>query len=245
MIAAGWYPEPEGRNDFRYWNGERWTEHVSNVGIADTEPPTSQRLPPPDGGEQAALLDVWVEVQGAWRPKVKPLRIDADGVHFDGVTTPASAITGYATQAIEIVMAGVSTETHILTLATTGRTRKIEWMGSLAGKEHARRTLRAADAALFTLVGQAQLQDALRRVDAGEEVQLGGWTLSRGGAHRGPKRRFTWDEPISVVEREDHGWNVVVIRQGRGQALGGFSSAMLGGSLLLPAMQLLQERYGS
>jgi hypothetical protein len=30
--AAGWYPDPEGRAEQRYWDGERWTEHVQRDG---------------------------------------------------------------------------------------------------------------------------------------------------------------------------------------------------------------------
>jgi hypothetical protein len=30
--AAGWYPDPEGRAEQRYWDGERWTEHVQRSG---------------------------------------------------------------------------------------------------------------------------------------------------------------------------------------------------------------------
>jgi hypothetical protein len=30
--AAGWYPDPEGRAEQRYWDGERWTEHVQQAG---------------------------------------------------------------------------------------------------------------------------------------------------------------------------------------------------------------------
>jgi uncharacterized protein YxjI len=29
---ANWYPDPTGRHQLRYWNGEHWTEHVSNAG---------------------------------------------------------------------------------------------------------------------------------------------------------------------------------------------------------------------
>src|SRR5438067_6354314 len=30
--AAGWYPDPEGRAEQRYWDGDRWTEHVQRDG---------------------------------------------------------------------------------------------------------------------------------------------------------------------------------------------------------------------
>ncbi|MGC4961589.1 DUF2510 domain-containing protein [Gordonia sp. DT101] len=39
-----WYPDPAGRHQFRYWNGQTWTEHVADAGqqgidpLASTEP---------------------------------------------------------------------------------------------------------------------------------------------------------------------------------------------------------------
>ena len=33
-----WQPDPSGRFDFRYWNGEEWTEFVSKDGVSDTDP---------------------------------------------------------------------------------------------------------------------------------------------------------------------------------------------------------------
>ncbi len=45
-IPAAWHPDPLGRYEYRYWDGQRWTEHVANQGIAGVdatglEPPAS------------------------------------------------------------------------------------------------------------------------------------------------------------------------------------------------------------
>ena len=37
--AADWYPDPSGRFQFRYWDGESWTGHVSTDGNTDWDPP--------------------------------------------------------------------------------------------------------------------------------------------------------------------------------------------------------------
>ena len=34
----GWYPDPSGRHQLRYWDGTRWTEHVSDGDERDTDP---------------------------------------------------------------------------------------------------------------------------------------------------------------------------------------------------------------
>ena len=35
---AGWFADPGGRHEFRYWDGQRWTEHVSDHGIHGVDP---------------------------------------------------------------------------------------------------------------------------------------------------------------------------------------------------------------
>jgi uncharacterized protein YxjI len=35
---ANWYPDPTGRNQHRYWDGQAWTDHVSNQGITGNDP---------------------------------------------------------------------------------------------------------------------------------------------------------------------------------------------------------------
>ncbi len=36
--APGWHPDPTGRGQLRYWNGQQWTEHVSNGGETSRDP---------------------------------------------------------------------------------------------------------------------------------------------------------------------------------------------------------------
>lgn len=45
--VPGWYPDPSGLHDFRYWDGVAWTEHVSRGGVAGLSPvaPTPPALP--------------------------------------------------------------------------------------------------------------------------------------------------------------------------------------------------------
>lgn len=35
---SGWYPDPSGRHQHRYWDGSTWTAHVSTAGIASSSP---------------------------------------------------------------------------------------------------------------------------------------------------------------------------------------------------------------
>ncbi|MFZ8998733.1 MAG: DUF2510 domain-containing protein [Ilumatobacteraceae bacterium] len=38
---AGWYADPSGRFELRYWDGGQWTEHVSRAGQQFTDPPVA------------------------------------------------------------------------------------------------------------------------------------------------------------------------------------------------------------
>jgi uncharacterized membrane protein YphA (DoxX/SURF4 family) len=35
---AAWHPDPTGRYDHRYWDGQAWTEHVARAGRSGTDP---------------------------------------------------------------------------------------------------------------------------------------------------------------------------------------------------------------
>ena len=59
--AAGWYDDPSGRFQHRYWSGEEWTENVSTDGVttfhfldAPFPPPTGTPPPPPPTAGHAA-----------------------------------------------------------------------------------------------------------------------------------------------------------------------------------------------
>jgi Uncharacterized conserved protein len=47
---ANWYPDTTGRHELRYWDGTRWTEHVSDQGVTGTDPLESSKLDSLDAG---------------------------------------------------------------------------------------------------------------------------------------------------------------------------------------------------
>lgn len=38
VTPANWYPDPTNRHQLRYWDGTAWTDHVSDNGVAGTDP---------------------------------------------------------------------------------------------------------------------------------------------------------------------------------------------------------------
>lgn len=43
MTGAAWHPDPTGRHELRWWDGTRWSEHVSDHGIVADDPATAPR----------------------------------------------------------------------------------------------------------------------------------------------------------------------------------------------------------
>jgi hypothetical protein len=35
---AGWLPDPSTRHELRYWDGARWTDHVTDAGAPGMDP---------------------------------------------------------------------------------------------------------------------------------------------------------------------------------------------------------------
>ena len=51
---AGWFPDPVGGHDHRYWDGTRWTEHVADAGVSAVDPLAGLiRGPSPGSGRRA------------------------------------------------------------------------------------------------------------------------------------------------------------------------------------------------
>ena len=53
MSASGWYRDPTGQADGRYWDGERWSDQVERDGVAVTMPidAAAAQTPPVPGSE--------------------------------------------------------------------------------------------------------------------------------------------------------------------------------------------------
>jgi hypothetical protein len=38
LSPAGWFADPSARHELRYWDGMRWSDHVSNAGVSAVDP---------------------------------------------------------------------------------------------------------------------------------------------------------------------------------------------------------------
>ncbi|MEM9467077.1 MAG: phospholipid scramblase-related protein [Actinomycetota bacterium] len=50
-----WYPDPAGRNEHRYWDGQTWTDQVANHGRQSTDPMTASAPLPTTGMSEAKI----------------------------------------------------------------------------------------------------------------------------------------------------------------------------------------------
>lgn len=46
----GWFPDPTGRHDHRWWDGAAWTAHVADAGVAGSDPIDGPDVAPPPAG---------------------------------------------------------------------------------------------------------------------------------------------------------------------------------------------------
>jgi Meiotically up-regulated gene 113/Domain of unknown function (DUF4041)/Protein of unknown function (DUF2510) len=83
--APGWHPDPVGRFQHRYWDGSRWTEHVSTGG-SQTVDPTPLVRPVESAGE----VDTAGQVAGPRRGERDPAEQSSDPQEAT-TTTPRHA----------------------------------------------------------------------------------------------------------------------------------------------------------
>lgn len=55
QTPAGWYADPTGQGDARYWNGAAWTQSVNRGGVTANVPidPSQAQIPPAPGTQVA------------------------------------------------------------------------------------------------------------------------------------------------------------------------------------------------
>jgi uncharacterized protein YxjI len=59
QYPAGWYPDPFGRHEIRWWDGVHWTEHVASDGRQGVDPPTGAgHIPTVDRSTGKVVRDV-------------------------------------------------------------------------------------------------------------------------------------------------------------------------------------------
>ncbi len=99
--AAGWYGDPSGAFELRYWDGGRWTEHVATGGVQSTSP-----VPPSaTSGTSRSLLEADVfTVRRHGQPRDEDehaLDVVADGAVLGRFVPVLDGVPGYRLDAAD------------------------------------------------------------------------------------------------------------------------------------------------
>jgi Protein of unknown function (DUF2510) len=82
---SGWLPDPMGRYQFRYWNGEEWTDQVSTSGSQETDP---HGLAPGPSSVSPARQSGWSLERPDWSNKIRLLVTGGAGALIAGSVMP-------------------------------------------------------------------------------------------------------------------------------------------------------------
>jgi hypothetical protein len=69
VSPAGWFPDPWGRHEYRYWDGTEWTDHVADGGRAATDVPRDSAV-----GAEAPASAATVSSPAALQGQVMPFQ---------------------------------------------------------------------------------------------------------------------------------------------------------------------------
>jgi hypothetical protein len=100
-------------------------------------------------------------------------------------------------------------------------------------------------AGLLEHVGRPMITGVLNRIEAGESVEFGGWTLNREAASYG-RKKVPWSTSPEIREsRTDNTWWVHGIAEGKKKDLGMTGIQRDDGQLVRQVIQECIRRYGS
>ena len=192
--------------------------------------------------QQAVDRHVYVDAQLQIGFKHKRLFVDDQAIWWDGDPTPFEAITGYSHWVTHVTAGPAHNYDYRIRLWKGGKNSTITFTGR---GDQPRDAFDATVRALFERSGRIRLAALVRQVDAGEQVTLANWTLSRSGAARG-RKTVAWTEPIELRATQAFaGHWVYVTRDGKQKQIGDISSEFQDGPLLRRAFEVMRERYGS
>lgn len=83
MVPAGWYADPAGRHEYRYWDGTYWTAGVADGGITATDP---LEAPPPPVQQAAGGFAATQQPAAGFTPVQEPTA---------GFSTPQQPTAGF------------------------------------------------------------------------------------------------------------------------------------------------------
>jgi hypothetical protein len=271
---AAWHPDPFHRHELRYWDGARWTEHVSDRGQTSADPPVAQpsaeaaqasaqpaaeaaqaaaqptaQATPAEATQAAAAAGtaprkVYVDAHLQIGMRRRRLFADENAIWWGDDSHPYEGVTAMTYWAVRTVAAGASNIDYRLRLWRGKKDSTITFTGR---GDDTRAAYDAVTGALFEHVGRRIVSDAIARVEAGETVDFAGWKLSREGAAQG-KKQFAWGTPLQYVPTKDSArpmTQVKITEDGKERNIGLIDLPGDNGSLARVVFDVCERRFGS
>jgi uncharacterized protein YxjI len=124
--AAGWYPDPFGRHEMRYWDGRAWTANVATRGVAAMDEPvgaaavpTVQRSSEKIRGDVARAGAEGPAAKGGGTPLTEPVLVVNQKAKIIEVTNEYAVFDRNANQIGAVRQVGQSTARKALRLLTS------------------------------------------------------------------------------------------------------------------------------
>lgn len=252
--VAGWYPDPSGRHQHRYWDGGAWSAHVADHGVAGVDPlpevaGTVQQVAVSAGGH--VDLDVNSGIFGK-----KLLRLDDEALQWGDDRVALADVEAVAYCVTRTTYNGVPSGTNYSFFVWShGRQTKVVLSTALVRSKAARDSYAQAFTTLadtFARLVEPRLRQALaERVARGETVEIAGTRLSSQRIEKNVPLRGTKSVPWDRFARAGFHQGMVVVhasRDGARQSKAAFTVAMTEpNAVILPDLlhQLADDLRGS
>jgi hypothetical protein len=233
----GWHPDPLGRHHLRYWDGDRWTEHVADSGVAGIDPLDAEPTP-------ARTVHVDTHVRIGLR--TRRLYVDDEGIWFGDDQYRFADVTGMTWWSTRVVAGPAYNINYHVKLWREGVDRKGRTIEFTGRAEELRVAYDKTVDALMRQVGPRRVDDVLRRVDAGEQVTLSQVVLSRAGMTL-RKKHVEWSTRFRLEPYGQDGLPYMTVRAdvgGKEKKMGEWSGLNPDAPLMPLLLELLVERYG-
>lgn len=113
----GWFPDPTGRHDHRWWDGGAWTAHVADAGVATVDPLPEARGAPAAAPARAADVP---SSHPSSHPGTDPVAVVALIAGIIGGLLVFAPVIGLAAPVAALVL-GLVARTRVRTSGRSGR----------------------------------------------------------------------------------------------------------------------------